>query len=288
MALIVGNATVATGCSPVVEQALYDDEFLIDEVTYTSKHDIGAAGEIQVVKHAAGAVSAPVTPGSDFSDTSYANTVINIVCNNAFQSSEKVAAFYEATMPVDLKADRVWNATKKVARDRRATALAVLVKQGTDAADTTAVTKSNIKDLVINGRQTLVKKNAKPNVIIASPEVYGAMLKAAGTEYTPVFNDSVVREGRVGSFMGILWFESSLLNGTSSYSYKKADGTLETVDISDVDYILYDGNALSIVDKLSALRVIDSEEFMGSKIQEEVDSGILVTNADCVLVKFHA
>lgn len=289
MALVINSmATVATGMSPVVEEALFDDEFLIDGLTYTSKHSIGSAGEIQVVKHAAGSIVPPVEPGSDFTDTSYANTVVNITCNNAFQRSEKVAAFYEATMPIDVKADRVYGVTKEVARDRRAATLAVLVKQGTDAADTTAVTKSNIKDLIINGRQALVKKNAKPNVIIASPEVYGAMLKAAGTEYTPVFNDSVAREGRVGTFMGILWFESSLLNGVDSYKYKKADGNYETVDISDVDYILYDGNALSIVDALSALRIIDSEDFFGSKIQEELASGILVTNADCVLVKFHA
>ena len=114
------------------------------------------------------------------------------------------------------------------------------------------------------------------------------MLKAAGTEYTPAFNDRVALEGRVGTFMGILWFESSLLDGTSSYKYIKADGNAETVDISKVDYILYDGNALSIIDKLVALRVIDSELFMGSKIQEEIDTGFLVTNSDCVLVKFNA
>ena len=59
-------------------------------------------------------------------------------------------------------------------------------------------------------------------------------------------------------------------------------------DISKVDYIIYDGMALSIIDKLAALRVIDSEMFIGSKIQEEIDTGIKVTNADCVLVKFNA
>lgn len=288
MALIVGNATVATGMSPVVEEALYADEVFIDGVTFTSKHEVGNAGQIQVVKYAADNSIEPKAPGSNFSDTDYANNVVDINCNNAFQQSVKVPAFYEATMPIDVRADRTWNVTRAVALGRQKAGIAVLVKQGTDAADTTAVTKSNIKDLIVNGRQTLIKKNAKPNVVIASPEVYGAMLKAAGTEYTPAFNDRVALEGRVGTFMGILWFESSLLDGTSSYKYLKADGTAETVDISKVDYILYDGNALSIIDKLVALRVIDSELFMGSKIQEEIDTGFLVTNSDCVLVKFNA
>lgn len=288
MALIVGSAGVATGMSPVVEEALYADDVFVDGISFTSKHEVGNAGQIQVVKYAADNSIEPTTPGSNFSDDDYANTLLDINCNNAFQKSVKVPAFYEATMPVDVKADRTWDVTRAVGLGRQKAGIANLVKNGTDAADTTAVTKANVKDLVINGRQALIKKNARPNVIIASPEVYGCMLKAAGTEYVPMFNEEVARTGRIGSYMGIVWFESSLLDGTSSYKYRKADGTNEVVDCSKVDYILYDGNALSIIDKLVALRIIDSELFMGSKVQEELDTGILVTNADCVLVKSHA
>lgn len=288
MALVVGSAGVASGMSPVVEQALYADDVFVDGISFTSKHEVGNAGQIQVVKYAADNSIEPTAPGSNFSDDAYANNVIDINCNNAFQKSVKVPAFYEATMPIDVKADRTWDVTRAVGLGRQKAGIANLVKNGTNAADTTAVTKSNVKDLVINGRQALIKKNARPNVIIASPEVYGCMLKAAGSEYVPMFNDEVARTGRIGSYMGIVWFESSLLDGTSSYKYLKADGTAETVDCSKVDYILYDGNAFSIIDKLVALRVIDSELFMGSKIQEEIDTGFLVTNADCVLVKFNA
>lgn len=288
MALVVGSAGVATGMSPVVEQALYADDVFVDGISFTSKHEVGNAGQIQVVKYAADNSIEPTAPGSNFSDDAYANNVLDINCNNAFQKSVKVPAFYEATMPIDVKADRTWDVTRAVGLGRQKAGIANLVKNGTNASDTTAVTKANVKDLVINGRQTLIKKNARPNVIIASPEVYGCMLKAAGTEYVPMFNEEVARTGRIGSFMGIVWFESSLLDGTSSYKYLKADGTAETVDCSKVDYILYDGNAFSIIDKLVALRVIDSELFMGSKIQEEIDTGFLVTNADCVLVKFNA
>lgn len=288
MALVVGSAGVASGMSPVVEQALYADDVFVDGISFTSKHEVGNAGQIQVVKYAADNSIEPTAPGSNFSDDAYANNVLDINCNNAFQKSVKVPAFYEATMPIDVKADRTWDVTRAVGLGRQKAGIANLVKNGTDASDTTAVTKANVKDLVINGRQTLIKKNARPNVIIASPEVYGCMLKAAGTEYVPMFNEEVARTGRIGSYMGIVWFESSLLDGTSSYKYLKADGTAETVDCSKVDYILYDGNAFSIIDKLVALRVIDSELFMGSKIQEEIDTGFLVTNADCVLVKFNA
>ena len=288
MALVVGSAGVATGMSPVVEQALYADDVFVDGISFTSKHEVGNAGQIQVVKYSAASSIEPKAPGSNFSDEDYANNLLDINCNNAFQRSVKVPAFYEATMPIDVKADRTWDVTRAVGLGRQKSGIAILVNNGTDAADTTTVTKSNVKDLVINGRQALIKKNARPNVIIASPEVYGCMLKAAGTEYVPMFNEEVARTGRIGSYMGIVWFESSLLDGASSYKYIKADGNVDTVDCSKVDYILYDGNALSIIDKLVALRVIDSEMFMGSKIQEEIDTGFLVTNADCVLVKSHA
>ena len=83
--------------------------------------------------------------------------------------------------------------------------------------------------------------------------------------------------------MGILWIEAPLLGG--SLTFLNDAGTEETVDTSKVNYVLYDYKAFSIIDKLSLLRVIDSEDFAGSKVQEEIDTGFKVTNADCVLVR---
>ncbi len=288
MALIVNSATVATGMSPVTEDALYADEIFVDGISFTSKHDIGNAGQIQVVKYAADDTIEPTTPGSKFTDDAYSNSVVNINCNNAFQKSVMVPAYYEATMPTDVLADKTWSVTRDCALARQKSGIAVLVDDGTDANVTTAITKSNVKDMIVELRKMLRANKANPNVVIASPDVYASMLKAAGTEYTPLFNDEVIRAGRVGQFMGLVWFESALLDGSSSYKYLKADGTASTVDVSKVDLIMYDGNAYSIIDKLSALRVIDSEEFIGSKVQEEVDTGFCVTNSDCVLVKFNA
>ena len=85
--------------------------------------------------------------------------------------------------------------------------------------------------------------------------------------------------------MGILWIEAPLLGG--SLSFLNESGIEQAVDTANIDYILYDYKAYSIIDKLTMLRVIDSEEFAGSKIQEEIDTGFNVTNADCVLVRKH-
>lgn len=65
----------------------------------------------------------------------------------------------------------------------------------------------------------------------------------------------------------------------------QANGTTKSVDISDVQYVLYDHRAFSIIDRLTLLRVKDSELFAGSLVQEEVDTGFKVTNDDAVLVR---
>ena len=51
------------------------------------------------------------------------------------------------------------------------------------------------------------------------------------------------------------------------------------------DFIMYDFMAYSLIDRLDALRIKESEQFVGSKVQEEICSGFKVTNKDCVIVK---
>ena len=106
MALVVGNATVATGMSPIVEAGLYADPVFIDGVSFSSRYNIGSAGQIQVEKYAGGRGVAPSTPGANFTDRDYENTVVDINVNNSFKDSAKVPNYYEATMPTDIKMNK--------------------------------------------------------------------------------------------------------------------------------------------------------------------------------------
>lgn len=287
MALVVGSAGVATAMSDVVEQALYADDVFMDGVTFSSKHQKSEAGQIQVVKYSGDHSIEPGTPGADFTDDSYANTVIDINCVNGYQKSQKVPGYYEATMPINVKAGVTVDVTLAVAEGRQKSGIACLAKEGTASSVTTAITATNIKDKVIESRKTLRDKFAKPNVVLASTAVYAAMLSAAGKDYSPLFNDEVVRTAQVGMWMGMIWIECPYLGQTYTLKYKDGTST-QSVDVSKIEYIMYDFNALSIIDVLAALRVIDSENFFGSKVQEEIDTGFKVTNADCVLIKSHA
>jgi len=286
MALVVGQATVATGMSPVVEGGLYADEVFQDGVTFTSEHDVGNAGQIQVEVYSPDNSIEPKTPGADFTNSEYANTVIDINTNNSFQKSQKVPAYVQATMPTPVLINKTWAVTEDIRIARQKTGLAVLVTEGTASDDTDAITSANVKEKVLAIRKELRKKHAKPDVVLASVDTYSAMLEVAGKDYTPVSNDSVVATGRVGYWMGMLWVEATLLGG--SFKYNNASGVAQTVDTASVDFIMYDHMTFSIIDKLVMLRTIDNPNAAGSLVQEEIDTGFKVTNAACVVVKKNA
>ena len=285
MALVVNGATVATAMSPIVEAGLYADEIFIEGKTFTSQYDVDSAGQIQVEKYSPDMEVKAKVPGSNFSDKDYKNTVITINTNNAFQYSQKVPAYFEATMPTSVKMNQTLRTTENVRIGRQKAGLAALVNGGTESTNNEAITETNFKEEFLKDRKILVDKFAKPNVAITSTEVYNIMLKLAGTEFTPSTNENVVTTGQVGYWMGILWIEAPLLGG--SLSFLNESGLEQSVDTANIDYVLYDYKAYSIIDKLTMLRVIDSEDFAGSKIQEEIDTGFKVTNPDCVLVRKH-
>ena len=238
MALVVNGATVATAMSPIVEAGLYADEIFIDGKTFTSQYDVDSAGQIQVEKYSPDMEVKAKVPGSNFSDKDYKNTVISINCNNAFQYSQKVPAYFEATMPTSVKMNQTLRTTENVRIGRQKAGLAALVHGGTASTNNVAITETNFKEEFLKDRKILVDKFAKPNVAITSTEVYNIMLKLAGTEFTPSTNENVVTTGQVGYWMGILWIEAPLLGG--SLSFLNESGAEETVDTANIDYILYD------------------------------------------------
>lgn len=283
MALVIGNATVATAMSPLVEDALYADEIFRDGVTFSSRYDVGNAGQIQVIKYTPDTSITPGVPGSDFTDTEYSNTVMEINCNNSFQKSVKVPNYFENTIPSNLLVSKTYEVTESLRVGRMKSGIAVLCHDGTEADYKTALSSVNLKTAILTDRAKLRKKNANPKVVIASVDTYMKMLQMAGTEYTPLMNERMNSTAQVGTWLGMLWLECTIL-GETNLKYRDSDGAEQPVDTTGIDYIMYDGMAFTIIDKLSMLRVKESEHFMGSKIQEEIDTGFAVTNADCVLV----
>lgn len=298
MALIIKTsdttqATTATAMSPVIEGALYADRVFIPGLTFTDRYNIGQAGQIQVEKYNPDDTVAPKAPGSNFVDSEYQNTVININCNNGFQKSSKVPAYFQATMPPTVLANKTWDTTEAVRVGRQKAAFAALLDgAGSDAViqesdDASPIAAATVKDVLLKDRALINKLHAHPDVVICTVDTYTEILKAAGKDFTPGLNDEMARSGEVGWWLGMLFIQSSVLSQEKTFSYMTGDGVLKNVDTTGVDYIMYDHSAFSIIDVLVMLRVIDSELFAGSKVQEELDTGFAVTNADCVLIHKH-
>ena len=285
MALVIGSvATVATGMSPIVDAALAADDIFIDGLSFSSDHEIGNAGQIQVVCGTVDAID-PSVPGADFNHNAYANTVKDINCNNSFKDSVKVPSYFEASMPVDVLMSKTEQVTQSVRIGRQKAILAALV-YGLTSDQKGAVTGTVLTD-IMNARKALRKKNANPDVVIADVDTYSAMLETAGSKYIPYKNEEIVVTGRIGYYLGMLWIEASIMGETSqSVKFYDASGSLRTVDVSAVKFIMYQHDKLAVVDRLDALRVKESENFIGSLVQEELVSGILVKNVDAFFLGY--
>ena len=283
MAFAVGSAEVASAMSEIVERGLYADEVFQNGITYTSEHDVGNAGQIQVAVYSPDNSIEPKIPGSDFTNSEFTNTVININTNNSFQKSQKVPIYVQTTMPNDPLMDKVLSVTEDIRIAFQKTGLAVLVAEATVSDDNEAITSANIKEKVLALRKDLRKKHAKPDIVFASVDAYSAMLEIAGKDYTPATNDSVIATGRVGYWMGMRWVEVTLLGNT--YKYNDASGVAQTVDTSGVELIMYDHKAYSIIPKVTMIRIIDNPNAAGYLIQVEVDAGFKLTNSACAIVK---
>lgn len=291
MSLIIrdngAEATVATAMSPIVEDGLRNDEFLIEGITYNGDATQTAAGQIQVVVKELGAGVQPKTPGSNFTSREFANTVKNINCNNSFQDSAKLPYYFNAAMPTDNDAEAVDEVTYNCRQGRQQSAIAYLAKNGTlvEAEKSDAITKDNVKNEVIKIRTKMRHDKAKPTVILASVDTYAAMLEAAGDKYTPVTNDQIVTTGQIGRYLGMLWIECNLLDKVSDYQYLDGDGQVQNPTQSAVDFIMYDPQHFFVADVLSLLRFIESEEFAGTKCQMELDAGFLLGHTEAAVVR---
>ena len=111
------------------------------------------------------------------------------------------------------------------------------------------------------------------------------MLEVAGDKFTPVKNDEIIRTGQMGYYLGMLWVECNMLDLTSAAKYYDYTETLQTEDLSKVEYIMYDWRGLHIIDLLSMARLKDSENFNGTLAQVEICTGYRLGDKNYAVVK---
>lgn len=291
MAIKYGNLNVDEKYSGILEPNLYFDSILVPGVTYTDKYQTGPAGGIYVHKLDTTAVTVG-TPGRDFTDEASSDTLIPILLNNNYMKSKKIYGVQAAAVSFDLANEQLSTATQEIKESRQQSALGCLVQEGTKS--TGAAITANAVDAVLDEAAKI--KKGKANVVFCSPDFYALVLKENGKDFTPAKNDEVAATGAIGDLYGFTWIRAAGL-GEAQAKYYDSTGTLKTVDLhkaatsaadgSAVDFILYNNETLSIIDNLESYRIVDSENFTGSKAQAELNTGMKVTTPALARVRTH-
>lgn len=280
MSILYGNQYVDERYSPIVEPNLYMDDFLVPNVTFTSKYEIGPAGQIFVHKLDKKAISVG-TPGRDFSDVAADDALIPIALNNNYQQSRKLYGVQANAVAFDMGEEYLSDAIASVREARRYSALACLAHEGTEAANTNASTKDTVVGNLIALRKQIRDAKGTANFALVSTAIYALLLQNVGFTEMP---DPAVASGELMRRFGLRIMECNGFDEQEA-KYYDASGNLQTIDLTDVEMIVGDAQAFSLVDNLEIMRIIDSELFAGSKAQVEINSGMTVTNPALIAVK---
>lgn len=269
----------------IVEPNLYYGSVFVPGVTCTDKYQIGPAGGIFVHKISTSTVEVG-KPGRDFKDEETKGELIQILLNNNFQKSKKIYGVQAAAVGISLGNENLANAVNEVGDGRQLSTLACLVKEGKESKDTTPIKSGGVKEAVIEVRKEIIKDKGRANVVLCHPDFYSEVLKEAGKDFTPSTNDRIISSGNVGVWLGLTFIEYA---GASADEAKYYDhtGTLQTVSFKDFDFAMYYFEALSTVSNFETVRVVDSENFVGSKAQVEANIGMRVTNNALTRIRKH-
>ena len=189
-----------------------------------------------------------------------------------------------AAVSISLANEQLAIATSEIKEGWGQGAFACLVNEGTVADDTTAIADGGAVAAFLDARTEASEAKIKPDTLLCSPKFFSQLLDEAGDKFTPVKNDKIAATGAIGSYYGYNVVEGNGLSAASA-KYYDSTGTLRTVTLNDVDFILYNHRALSIINNVEVFRIVDSEMFNGSKAQGEMNTGYKVTNPAGVIVR---
>lgn len=282
MSFIINSTThVDEKYSPILEKVYFMDNVLIPGATYTSKYQIGPAGQIFVHKLKKSAIT-PSAPGGDFSTAAHEDELIPIQFNYEFKDDRKILGITEAMVEYNRAAAELEMATESVKESRQKYAIAELVNGGTAMEDTDAVTAENVEAKFLAARKQIRNAGGRVTGWVVSTDIYNALLTLSPKYFTPELNEQYKTMGVVGRIYGAPVIEANMLDGSVTLL-----GGAGAVDLSKLDFVALDAEAYSVLDALQVARIKDSEQFFGSRAQVQTNSAFKVTNKDLVAVKKH-
>lgn len=284
MAVLYGSQNVDEKYSKAIEPNLYTDTVLIPGVTYTQKYTEGPAGGIFVHKLDSGNAVEPGVPGRDFTDEAASDSLIPIVFNNNFQKSRKIYGVQAAAVSFAMAEEYLADSLNITKEGRQYSGLACMVQEGTASADTAAITEANAVEKLTALRKQIKDNKGKANFALVSTDVYAILLAKLGL--ASVMDPAVV-SGELLKRFGLTIIECNSFDNATAKYYDRT-GALKTVDLSKVDMIVGYNEAFSLLDNFAMYRLVDSENFAGSKAQVEYNSAFTVNSPSQIIVKKHA
>ncbi len=283
MAILYGEQNVDTKFSAGIEPNLYSDTVLIPGVTYTDKYQLGPAGQIMVHKIDSGVEVEPGTPGRDFDDEKAKDELIPITFNNNYQKSRKIYGVQANAVQFAMAEEYLADALNMTKQGRQYSGLACMVDEGTDFGNTDVVTEESAINFLIAIRQKVKDNKGKANFAMVSTGIYASLLKKLGLA---TIMDPAVQSGELMKRFGLSIIECNSFDKTKAKFYNSA-GTLKTIDLTAVDYIVGYNEAVSILDNFETYRLRDSENFSGTKAQVEYNTAFKVNSPKQLIIKKH-
>ncbi|MBP3463757.1 MAG: hypothetical protein J6K45_04675 [Clostridia bacterium] len=264
-----------------IEPNLYTDEVLIPGVTYSEDIVEGPAGGYFAHKLDDGNEVEPGTPGRDFNDEAAKDDLIQVSYNNNFQKSRKIYGVQAAAVKFDLAEAYLANSLNVTKQGRRYSALACMVNEGTLLEDKEKTTKDNVVEKIIAMRKKVKDNHGQANFILVSTSVYSAALQVLGLKST---EDPAIISAQLIKRFGLSIIECNSFD-KAEVKYYDYSGTLKTVDLSNVEMICGYYEAFKLEDNFSVYRLIDSENFAGSKAQVEYNTAMRVVSPAQIIIK---
>lgn len=281
MGVLYGSQHVDEKYSSTIEPNLYTDTVLIPGITYTDKYEVGPAGGIYVHKIKKGNKVKVGTPGRDFTDEAASDDLIAIIFNNNYQKSRKIYGVQAKSVSFKMGEEYLTDSLNQTKEARQYSGLACMVKEGTVSKDTEAVTKTNFVDKLTALRKAIKDAKGKANYALVSTDIYAMALTILGLQSV---QDPAIVSGELIKRFGLNIIECNGFDEEAAEYYDHT-GTKQTVDLTDVEMIVGYNEAFSLLDNMEMYRLIDSENFNGSKAQVEYNSGMTVNSPEQVIVK---
>ena len=133
-------------------------------------------------------------------------------------------------------------------------------------------------------RKKIKDHKGQANFAMVSTEIYAIFLKLLGLAQVM---DPAIQSGELMKRFGLHILECNSFDKAIAKYYNSAN-ELKTVDLRGIDFVVGYNEATSILDNFEVYRLINSENFAGTKAQVEYNTAFKVNSPKQLIIKKHA